>query len=616
MQGAMTIKRFFSLIIAGFCLSSAGFAQKADQPYRMKTIVIDAGHGGNDPGNLGTGRYKAKEKDIALDVALKVGSLIKETFPSINVRYTRDKDVFIGLNERADLANKADADLFLSIHCNAAQNSSAQGVETFALGLHRSEENLQVAMKENQAIFLEDDYQTKYEGFDPNSPESIIALTIMQSAFLEQSLRISSYIQQQFKERVGRKDRGVKQAGFLVLRRTTMPSILIELGFLTNASEEDFLNTEDGRTYMASAIFRGFRDYKDKVEGVVSATKTEEATPKSETPVAVEQKPKSEAVKENRQETAKPVEPPVQSAADIEKSRKLKELEAAKAEKDRLEKLKLEQDLVAQKKAREDQKKKEEVDRLAKEKVAKEQELADSKKNAEAEEKARIAEKLKREAVAEQARVEFAERLAAIEKGKQDSLQKVHAEQREKRLKQEEVKPVNKIEEQQTKKEIVPQLADRPLTPDEAELLYLEKRKMELEARIAQVNKTKSPSQTEQESKNMEQKPQPALVPVESKEVVTKSSSQLIADKGVVLSVQILSSANPIDVNSPRFKGQPARYYVQDGLYKYIVGSFTSFASVTAEQTRLRKLGFEGAFVVAFKDGVRIKADEARAVLK
>ncbi|MCB9187593.1 MAG: N-acetylmuramoyl-L-alanine amidase [Flavobacteriales bacterium] len=266
MQAKPIVKRSIFLFLALLLVQTSSWAQNTETPFRLRTIVIDAGHGGHDPGNLGTGRFKTKEKDIALDVALRVGGYIKTQFPEISVVYTRDTDVFIGLSERADIANKAKADLFISIHCNAATNTSAVGVETYALGLHKNQENLEVAMKENSAIFLEDDYKTKYEGFDPNSAESIIALTIMQSAYLQQSLSISSYIQRQFKDRVGRRDRGVKQAGFLVLRRTTMPSILIELGFLTNASEEDFLNSENGKAFMASAIFRGFKEYKEIVE--------------------------------------------------------------------------------------------------------------------------------------------------------------------------------------------------------------------------------------------------------------------------------------------------------------------------------------------------------------
>lgn len=291
-------KQSIFLFLAFTLVHFSGLAQDGAGLYRMKTIVIDAGHGGKDPGNLGTGRYKSREKDIALDVALRVGAYIETQFPEIKVIYTRSTDIFIGLDGRTEVANAAKADLFISIHCNAFTNPESNGVETFVLGLHRNKENLQVAMKENSAIFLEDDYKTKYEGFDPNSAESIIALTIMQSAYLQQSLSISSYIQQQFKSRVGRRDRGVKQAGFLVLRKTTMPSILVELGFLTNAVEEDFLNSENGKSYMSSAIFRGFKEYKELVEDPIPEGDVE---PKAETVMdtplkADEEKAKEEAL--------------------------------------------------------------------------------------------------------------------------------------------------------------------------------------------------------------------------------------------------------------------------------------------------------------------------------
>lgn len=600
-MGASTFQRFFWVFIAFAAIAFSGYAQKAEQSYKMKTVVIDAGHGGNDPGNLGTGRYKSKEKDISLDVAKRLGTLIKQTYPNVSVKYTRETDVFIGLNERADVANKADADIFISIHCNAAKSTTAQGVETFALGLHRNDENLQVAMKENQAIFLEDDYQTKYEGFDPNSPESIIALTIMQSAFLEQSLRISSYIQGQFKDSVGRKDRGVKQAGFLVLRRTTMPSILIELGFLTNAQEEDFLNTENGKATMASAIFRGFQEYKERVEGGTSTVKTPEI------------KPQPEAVKEKPVEVEKPKETPVPSTAEQEKAKKQQALDAAIAEKARLEKLKQEQAIEAQRKSREEQKRKEAADKLADEKRAKEGELEAAKVLAEQKEKQEKEDRLKREMVAEQARVEFAERLAEREKVKQDSIQQVHAMQREK-VNNAPEKKESTVETAPVKKDVVPQLSDKPITADEAELLFLEKRRLELESRIAKVKGVEATPAVSAENTDLKSVEKP-VAPVKA-ETSSKQSMPAAVAKGVVLSVQVASSAKPLDVNSPQFKGQKATSYVQDGMYKYIIGSFTTFAAASAEQSRLRKLGFEGAFVVAFRDGLRITADEARRVLK
>lgn len=243
---------------------------KAQESGKIRTVVLDAGHGGEDPGNPGTGKFKFTEKHVALDVTLKLGAYIEQYFPDVKVVYTRKTDVFIPLDKRADIANKAQADLFISIHCNSFQKSAVFGTETWVMGLHKSEENLKVAQNENAAIFYEDNYEEKYEGFDPTSPESMIALTMRQNVFLEQSLLLSAEIQNQFRERVSRHDRGVKQAGFVVISRTTMPSVLVELGFLTNPKEERFLLSEKGQDYMASAIFRAFRSYKEKIEGLNS----------------------------------------------------------------------------------------------------------------------------------------------------------------------------------------------------------------------------------------------------------------------------------------------------------------------------------------------------------
>lgn len=235
-------------------------------PDRIRTVVLDAGHGGKDPGNLGTGRYKITEKHISLNVAKLVGKYINEAYPETKVVYTREDDTFVDLMERTNIANRAKADVFISIHCNANDRKDAHGCETFVMGLHKTEANMKVAMKENASILLEDGHDVKYGGFDPKDPESIIALSIRQNVHLDQSLLLSSLIQKQFKDRVGRVDRGVKQAGFLVITYTTMPSVLIELGFLTNPDEEDFLQSAKGQDYMASAIFRGFREYRTIVE--------------------------------------------------------------------------------------------------------------------------------------------------------------------------------------------------------------------------------------------------------------------------------------------------------------------------------------------------------------
>lgn len=247
------------------CLLGASFwvGAQTNNAGRFKTVVIDAGHGGKDPGAVGK---DVKEKDIVLSVALKVGEYLKREIPDLKVVYTRTTDVFVPLDERAEIANKAKADLFVSIHANAISNPRIYGAETFVLGLHRSQENLEVAKKENSVIILEDDYTTKYEGFDPNSPESYIIFELMQNVYLDQSISAASIIQEQFETRVGRRNRGVKQAGFLVLRKTAMPGVLVELGFLSNRAEEKFMASEEGQVYLASAIFRSIRDYKIRFE--------------------------------------------------------------------------------------------------------------------------------------------------------------------------------------------------------------------------------------------------------------------------------------------------------------------------------------------------------------
>lgn len=240
--------------------------KSASDANMVGTVVLDAGHGGKDPGNLGTKRYQTTEKDVALAVTLLVGKYINENLPEVKVLYTREDDRFIELMERDNIANRNKADVFISIHCNANNKSEPHGCETYVMGLHKTEANMRVAMKENESILLEADHALKYDGYDPNDPESMIALSLRQNAYLDHSLLLSSLVQKQFQERVGRVDRGVKQAGFLVISYTTMPAVLIELGFLTNADEEDFLQSAKGQEYMASAIYRAFKDYKNRIE--------------------------------------------------------------------------------------------------------------------------------------------------------------------------------------------------------------------------------------------------------------------------------------------------------------------------------------------------------------
>jgi len=231
--------------------------------YKLRTVVIDAGHGGKDPGSQG---LTANEKDVVLAIALKLGSYIENSLSDVKVVYTRKTDEFIPLHQRADIANNNKADLYISIHANGNVNNMVSGTETLVLGLHRAEENFEVAKKENAVILLEDDYSTHYEGFDPNSPESYMIFSLMQNLYFEQSINFAAYVQNQFGTRASRKDRGVKQQGLLVLARTSMPGVLIETGFMTNPEEEKFLVSDQGQDYIASAIFRAFRDYKNMME--------------------------------------------------------------------------------------------------------------------------------------------------------------------------------------------------------------------------------------------------------------------------------------------------------------------------------------------------------------
>jgi len=226
------------------------------------TVVIDAGHGGHDAGAIGS---FSEEKNINLSIALKLGSLIKNTFnDGVRVIFTRSTDVFIPLDRRAEIANNANADLFISVHTNSIPKGalSPSGVETYSLGLARSEANLAVAKRENSAILLEKDYKTRYAGFDPNSPESSIIFEFMQDKNMKQSVHMASLVQQEIRSFAHRSDKGVKQAGFLVLRATAMPSVLVEVGFISNLDEENYLNSDSGSNAIAESVFRAFCEYK------------------------------------------------------------------------------------------------------------------------------------------------------------------------------------------------------------------------------------------------------------------------------------------------------------------------------------------------------------------
>jgi N-acetylmuramoyl-L-alanine amidase len=237
------------------------------QGYKISKVVIDAGHGGTDPGCLGS---KTMEKDVALSIALKLGAYIEENFKDVTVVYTRKTDTFVELFKRVQIANDSKADLFISIHCNANPSKTPYGAETYVMGLHKSQANLDVAQKENASILFEDSYLTNYDGFEPNTEEAYIIFSLYQNAYLELSQSLATKVQKQMKDKVGMLDRGVKQAGFLVLYKTAMPSILIETGFLSNLKDEEFLSGVQGQDYIASGIYRAFKEYKKEAEGTIS----------------------------------------------------------------------------------------------------------------------------------------------------------------------------------------------------------------------------------------------------------------------------------------------------------------------------------------------------------
>lgn len=260
---------FLFLLVFVFCHADA-VSQK------NFTVVIDPGHGGRDPGALGA---RSKEKDLNLSVALKLGKLIENNHSDVNVIYTRKTDVFIELSDRAKVANKNHADLFISIHANSAKSKSAYGTETFTFGLSKSQSNLDVAMRENAVITLEDDYQTKYEGFDPKSVESYIMFEFMQDKYMDRSIEFASFVQQQFVKDCKRHDRGVRQGELIVLHRSACPSALIELGFISNDEEERYMMSDKGQKELSEAIYQAFSRYKrdhDKktATAIVASTST------------------------------------------------------------------------------------------------------------------------------------------------------------------------------------------------------------------------------------------------------------------------------------------------------------------------------------------------------
>jgi len=293
------IRHFFHILLVVFLYFIVTDLSFSQEKTSIRKVVIDAGHGGNDPGAIGR---KAKEKNITLSIALKLGNLIREHMQDVDIIFTRDTDVFVELYQRAEIANRNKADLFISIHCNANPSHVFQGAETYVMGLHKSKQNLEISKLENASILMEPDYLTRYDGFDPGSDESYITFTLFQDAYLNQSTEFAAEVQNELKDRVGMDDRGVRQAGFLVLYKTTMPAVLIETGFLSNPLEESYLMSGTGQDHIANAIFRALNLYKQRLEKTNLSTiqaRTDQPTGKTEN------KPVPEIAKK---EVVKPVE--------------------------------------------------------------------------------------------------------------------------------------------------------------------------------------------------------------------------------------------------------------------------------------------------------------------
>ena len=302
----MNKNRFIFAICLGLVFLLFSFIKNDTEPLPKEkfVVVLDAGHGGHDPGNLGNGYL---EKNIALSIVLKAGQVL-EKYPDVEVIYTRKDDSFVDLYKRGEIANKANADLFVSVHCDS-HSSNAYGMGTFVLGLHANRQNFEVAKKENSVIYLEDNYEQRYSEYDINSPESVIGLTIMQEEFLDQSIELAKLLQDNFAKKLKRKDRKVKQAGFIVLHQTFMPSVLVETGFLTNKDEGRYLNSEKGQREVGTAIADAILSYKNGFDANLVEEQTVQDNPLEKAGKAVveqtrvDQKPKTEEQVTEKKET-------------------------------------------------------------------------------------------------------------------------------------------------------------------------------------------------------------------------------------------------------------------------------------------------------------------------
>ena len=602
---------FFNLLLAQvlvvLCFSSFN-THKDDPKRKVRTIVIDPGHGGKDPGCNGV---SCKEKEVSLAVALKLGKLIEEHIKDVKVIFTRKTDVFVELEDRARIANDNNADLFISIHCNAAgkpvmikdkktgkmrpktfKNSKGKtivvetanpepfGSETYVMGLKNEEGKMKVAQRENSAMLLEDNYETKYQGFDPNSEESYIIMSNYTSSYVIQSASLALKIQDQYLNKAGRVDKGVHRQSIWVLWRTSMPSVLTEIGYLTNPQEEKFLGSEKGQTYIAACLFRAFRKYKDEQEGV---KKTYDDAIENQVPLAKETYTVSKVSTEEKVEVEK------EEAVDAGSKKE----DEAKSDEDEKEKT-----IIAEAKK----------NKLAADNIA----LVDAMKKAKADSIAN-AKALQDKLIAEKKAKTLAEQKAkddAIELAKADSTLAVKEQQ-------------SKINEQENKYKQLLAVADMNFKNknyqdalsiyQKAEVLNV-KDKSSASQKIKEIDAILKKADADKATKERvdAEKLTKETITHSEKEKKEESPKQTNPTNGISFKVQFASIDKEVDAKVKFANVSEVSFYKAGAIFKYTSGNFSSFDDATKQQAKLKELGYKDCFVAAFKNGVRMDINEAR----
>ena len=602
---------FFNLLLAQvlvvLCFSSFN-THKDDPKRKVRTIVIDPGHGGKDPGCNGV---SCKEKEVSLAVALKLGKLIEEHIKDVKVIFTRKTDVFVELEDRARIANDNNADLFISIHCNAAgkpvmikdkktgkmrpktfKNSKGKtivvetanpepfGSETYVMGLKNEEGKMKVAQRENSAMLLEDNYETKYQGFDPNSEESYIIMSNYTSSYVIQSASLALKIQDQYLNKAGRVDKGVHRQSIWVLWRTSMPSVLTEIGYLTNPQEEKFLGSEKGQTYIAACLFRAFRKYKDEQEGV---RKTYDDAIENQIPLAKETYTISKVTLEEKVEDAK------EDVSDTEGKKE----DEAKSNNDEKEKA-----IIAEAKK----------NKLAADNIA----LVDAMKKAKADSIAN-AKALQDKLIAEKKAKTLAEQKAkddVIELAKADSTKALKEQQ-------------SKINEQENKYKQLLAVADMNFKNknyqdalsmyQKAEVLNV-KDKSSASQKIKEIDAILKKADADKATKERvdAEKLTKETITHSEKEKKEESPKQTNPTNGISFKVQFASIDKDVDAKVKFANVSEVSFYKAGAIFKYTSGNFSSFDDATKQQAKLKELGYKDCFVAAFKNGVRMDINEAR----